>query len=81
MSSMAFDPLRDGYIEGRVESVALQPESSVAPATGADVPSYRIIVAVDHSPQVLVGGSRVEAKVILRRVPLWRLLFPNTAVK
>jgi len=78
MRSPAFDPLRHGYIEGRVIRSALQsePESENAESPAGQTPSFRVVAEIDVTPQPLILGSSVEAKILLRRVPIWRLLFP-----
>ena len=76
MKSKTFDSLRHGYIEGRVVQVAIEPErETTGPATG---PAYRVIAHVEKTPQDLVVGSTVEARIILQRIPLWKLLLPVT---
>lgn len=72
MTSNAFDAWRYGYVEGLVERIALEPEAS------GQIPKYRILVRIESTPQPLVLGSTVTAEIILRRVPLWRLLLPHT---
>lgn len=74
MRSNAFDPLRHGYIEGTVLRAGLEPEKE-----NRDAPRYRVVAAIDRTPQPLVLGSTVEARIIIRRASLWRLLFPAPA--
>ncbi len=71
MRSNAFDALRHGYIEGSVERVGMEPESRED-----GEPRYRIVARIEQSPVPLVLGSTVEARIIIRRTPLWRLLLP-----
>ena len=67
LRSGAFDTLRYGYVEARVEEVALEPQ-----AAGR----YLVKVRVEKTPVPLTLGSTVEGDIILRRSPIWRLLFP-----
>jgi len=72
MRSNAFDALRHGYIEGTVERVGIEPE------TREDgEPRFRVVARIRDTPQPLVLGSTVEARIIIRRTPLWRLLLPQ----
>jgi multidrug resistance efflux pump len=71
MRSNAFDALRHGYIEGTVQRVAIEPETR---ENGE--PRFRVVARIEQTPQPLVLGSTVEARIIIRRVPLWRLLLP-----
>ena len=73
MRSNTFDPLRHGYIEGTVERVAIEPEKN----NDRSEPRYRVVASIGHTPQPLVLGSTVDARIIIRRVPLWRLLLPH----
>jgi len=78
MRSNSFDTLRHGYIEGKVVRLAVEPRSDPPegiPSTGT--PLFRVVANVEKTPQDLVIGSTVEAKIIIRRAPLWRLLLPN----
>lgn len=78
MRSNSFDALRHGYIEGKVLRLAVEPRSDPPegiPPTGE--PVFRVVASVDKTPQELVIGSTVEAKIIIRRAPLWKLLLPN----
>jgi multidrug resistance efflux pump len=72
MRSNSFDALRHGYIEGTVERVAIEPESRED-----GEPRFRVVARIEHTPQPLVLGSTVEARIIIRRTPLWRLLLPH----
>ena len=72
MRSNTFDPLRHGYIEGTIQRVAIEPENN-----DQREPSYRVVASIEHTPQPLVLGSTVDARIIIRRVPLWRLLLPH----
>lgn len=72
MESRAFDKLRHGYIRGTVVRVPMEPENAEEGSI------YRVVARVDESPQELVLGSTVEARIILQRVPLWKLLLPET---
>lgn len=93
MRSNTFDTMRHGYVEGEVVRVAVEPERNpgddeeISGATGAAgpigttsparLPKYRVVTKVHTSPQDLVLGSTVEARIILQRVPLWQLLLPE----
>lgn len=72
MRSNAFDALRHGYIEGTVQRVGIEPETS---ENGE--PRFRVVARIERTPQPLVLGSTVEARIIIRRTPLWRLLLPQ----
>jgi multidrug resistance efflux pump len=81
MRSNAFDTLRHGYIEGTVVQLAIEPETGVeepGDATSAAGPKYRVVTKVESTPQKLVLGSTVEARIIIRRIPIWKLLLPDT---
>ena len=39
--------------------------------------SYLVVAHVQETPARLVLGSTVEASIILRRVPVWKLLLPE----
>lgn len=80
MRSLTFDSIRSGYVEGRVERVGLEPEPGVWPMRGGAEPGrgYFITGTIDSSPVELSLGSTVEARVILQRTRLWRLLLPTT---
>jgi len=73
MTSPAFDSLRHGYIEGVVTRAALESEQR---DPENPVRTYRVKVKVEHTPQPLMLGTSVDAQIILRRTPLWRLLLP-----
>ncbi|MFV0337724.1 MAG: HlyD family secretion protein [Chthoniobacterales bacterium] len=75
MESKSFDTLRHGYIEGRVLRVALEPEPETE---STPEPLYRVVAEVEKTPRELVIGSRVEARIIIRRVPIWKLFLPET---
>lgn len=75
MKSKAFDTLRHGYIEGHVVRVGIEPERD---GGGSQEPAYRVVADIDFTPQELVIGSTVEARIILQRIPLWKLLLPET---
>ncbi len=80
MRSNAFDTVRYGYIEGHVVRAGIEPMKNApasGTATGASA-AFRVVAEVDYTPQDLVIGSTVEAKIITQRVPLWRLLLPQT---
>lgn len=68
MRSHAFDHMRSGYVEGVVRSVSLEPEE------GQNPPAYKVQVDIEKSPEPLVVGSSVDARILLRRAPLWRIL-------
>lgn len=72
MRSKAFDAMRHGYIEGVVEQVGIEPIN----AENGE-PRFRVLGRIEYSPQPLVLGSTVEARIIIRRVPLWRLIIPH----
>ena len=78
MRSKSFDTLRHGYIEGKVVRLAVEPQAAtpggISP-TGE--PVFRVVANVEKTPQDLVIGSTVEAKIIIRRAPLWKLLLPR----
>jgi HlyD family secretion protein len=78
MKSMSFDTLRHGYIEGHVVRTGMEPEQSVSTEAAVTAPSYRVVVKIDHTPQRLVIGSTVDARIIIQRVPLWKLILPET---
>lgn len=81
MKSNAFDTLRYGYIEGHVVRAGIEPSKSAPSSgtpTGTSGAAFRVVAEVDYTPQDLVIGSTVEAKIITQRVPLWRLLLPQT---
>ncbi len=71
MTTPVFDRFRHGYIEGKVIRKALEAEPHLSGSS-----YYRITALVEHTPQPLPLGAEVEADIILRRVPLWRLLLP-----
>jgi len=79
MSTAAFNPLLHGYIEGVVQRIPLDAEGINSSPEGftAGESQFRVIAAILSSPQPLVLGTSVEANIILRRVPLWRLLLPD----
>lgn len=74
MKSKSFDTLRQGYIEGRVIRVSMEPDRT----DPSGEPLYRVVTHIEHSPQNLVIGSTVEARIIIQRIPLWKLLLPET---
>lgn len=76
MKSKSFDTLRSGYIEGRVTQVGIEPESNNED-DDAGSPGYRIVAKVEYTPQKLTIGSTVEARIILQRIPLWKLTLPE----
>lgn len=76
MKSKAFDTLRHGYIEGRVTQVGIEPESNNEDGDGGN-PGYRIVATIEHTPLELTIGSTVEARIILQRIPLWKLTLPE----
>jgi len=76
MDSLAFDTLRHGYIEGTVERVSLEVRSGSDPASHGSG-KFRILARIENTPVELTIGSTVGAKVILQRIPLWRLLLPE----
>jgi multidrug resistance efflux pump len=73
MTSPAFDRYRYGYIEGTVVATAIESEPQ---ESGGEKRVYRVHVRVDQTPQPLMLGSSVEADIVLRRTPIWRLLLP-----
>lgn len=89
MESLAFDSLRHGYIEGEVTEVALEPyyedrkmdSSAATPVptgeTSGKEMTYRLQGKILSTPLPLVIGSSVEAKIILNRIPIWKLLLPE----
>lgn len=76
MKSKAFDTLRHGYIEGRVVRVGIEPEINAGNEAGGDA-GYRIVADIEHTPLELSIGSTVEARIILQRIPLWKLTLPE----
>jgi multidrug resistance efflux pump len=79
LKTAAFNPLLHGYIEGVVDRVPLDAEEMSAPGTTTPPESrFRVMAAVVSSPEPLILGTSVEAEIILRRVPLWRLLLPES---
>jgi HlyD family secretion protein len=81
MKTQAFNPLKHGYIEGTVQRVATEAKGADNTGGGPELavvsPRFQVIASIDSSPQPLVIGSSIEASIILRRVPLWRLLLPE----
>ncbi len=77
MKSNMFEMMRFGYIEAHVDEVSLEPNSR-APADNGSEGRYRVMVKIDSSPVPLALGSSLEARIILRRVSLWRMLLPPT---
>lgn len=79
MRSNSFDTLRHGYIEGKVTRVAVEPEVSEDDpfAEAQPGPKYRVTAMIESSPQELTLGSTVEGRIIIRRLPLWKLLLPE----
>jgi|GEM_PF-862292 len=77
MESLTFDALRHGYIEGEIQRVPLEPSRTVE-KNGEISSEYRLKAIVLSTPAELVLGSSVRAKIILRRIPLWTLLFPES---
>ncbi|MFV0414915.1 MAG: HlyD family secretion protein [Chthoniobacterales bacterium] len=79
MKSKSFDTLRHGYIEGTVLRVALEPEPRPEPVSDSKTqgPLYRVVARVDKTPRELVIGSTVEARIIIQRIPLWKLFLPS----
>ena len=75
LRSHAFDTLRYGYVEARVEEVALEP-SRQSPGEVAD--HYLVTVRIEKTPAPLTLGSTVDGDIVLRRLPIWRLLLPAT---
>ena len=71
MRSNSFDALRHGYIEGTVQRVGIEPE-----IREDGEPRFHVVALIEHAPQPLVLGSTVEARIIIRRTPLWRLILP-----
>jgi len=76
MDALAFDAMRHGYIEGTVTRVPLEPERRID-AEGTSTAEYRIAARIDSSPVELVIGSSVQAKIVLQRIPVWKLLLPE----
>jgi multidrug resistance efflux pump len=75
MKSSVFDSLRYGYIEGHVEETALEPSSLKADDSTREK-TYRVMVRIDKTPVPLMLGSSLDARIILRHKPIWKLLFP-----
>lgn len=71
MTTPAFDRFRHGYIEGKVVRKSLESEPQLSGSA-----YYRVTVLVEESPQPLPLGAEIEADIILRRVPLWRMFLP-----
>jgi len=71
MKTPVFSPIRHGYIRGQVEEVALEPY----PRQSGEA-SYRVNVRIAETPMPLVLGATLDAEIILRRVPIWRMLLP-----
>lgn len=80
MKSSVFDSLRYGYIEGHVEEVALEPSTSKSD-DAVQQKTYRVMTRIDQTPVPLVLGSSLDAKIILRRKPIWKLLLPVLSEK
>lgn len=78
MRSNSFDTLRYGYMEGRITKVAIEPETENPLAPSQTGPKYRVTAMVESSPQTPTLGSTVEARIIIRRIPFWKLLLPDT---
>lgn len=76
MQSSSFDSLRFGYIEGEVVEVPQEPEDSQSSGGMPIASVYRVKAQVKKTPQPLVIGSTVDARITLQRSPLWHLLLP-----
>lgn len=76
MRSNVFEFMRFGYIHGTVTEAAME---AYPRQTGESVKegSYLVVAHVEETPTRLVLGSTVEAYIILRRVPVWKLLLPE----
>ncbi len=75
LSTPAFNSLRYGYIDGHIVERAL--EADPRPTDNPDQEArYLIKVQIDHTPIPLVLGASLNAEIILRRVPIWRLFLP-----
>lgn len=72
MRSGVFDNIRYGYIEGQVAEVGME----ALPRAVEDPPQFWVRAEIEKTPVTLALGSSVEAEIILRRTPLWRLLLP-----
>ncbi len=76
LRSNVFEFMRYGYVEAHVEEVALEPyvrQSGEPVREGA----YRVMARIDRTPVPLALGSTLEGHIILRHVPIWRLLLPE----
>jgi multidrug resistance efflux pump len=76
MDPLAFDTLRHGYIEGTIQRVPLEPERRVLD-NDVEAGEFRIQARIDQTPMELKLGTSVRAKIILQRIPLWKLLLPE----
>lgn len=77
MRSNTFDLMKFGYIDAHVDEVALEPGPRGTSETGPGEARYRVMVRIDRTPLPLTLGSTLDAKIILRRVSLWRMLLPE----
>ena len=76
MRSNVFEFMRFGYIHGTVTEVAMEAYPR-QPGEPMKEGSYLVVAHVQETPARLVLGSTVEASIILRRVPVWKLLLPE----
>ena len=75
LDTPVFNSLRYGYLYGHVESVALEPEPRPAEESGREA-RYLVRARIDQTPLPLKLGASLDADIILRRVPIWRLFLP-----
>lgn len=76
MKSHVFEFMRYGYITAQVEEISMEPDLSCQ-ETSSHERNYQVMARIEKSPQPLILGSGVEARIILQRVPLWRMLMPK----
>lgn len=76
MRSNVFELMRFGYIHAKVTEVAMEAYPR-QPGEPVKEGSFLVVAHVEETPARLVLGSTVEASIILRRVPIWKLLLPE----
>ncbi len=76
MRSNVFEFMRFGYIHGTITEAAMEAYPR-QPGEPVKEGSYLVVAHVEETPSRLVLGSTVEAYIILRRVPVWKLLLPE----
>lgn len=76
MRSNVFEFMRFGYVHATITEVAMEAYPR-QPGEPVKEGSYLVVAHVEETPTRLVLGSTVEASIILRRVPVWKLLLPE----